>query len=59
MANAVALAGILFTIVTGFAVLTWRFSKLELKLDLMWDWYLKSHVNPVPGGRRRTDPPAP
>lgn len=46
------------TVVVGFATMWRSLGRIELKMDLMWDWYLKSHADLVPGGRRRYDPPA-
>lgn len=45
------------TIIVGFATLWRALGRIELRIELMWDWYLKSHADILPGGRRKYDPP--
>ncbi len=53
----IAIAGIAVTIVVGFAATMRTLGRIELKLDLLWQWYLAEHQAAMFGGRRRTDPP--
>lgn len=58
VAAAVGVASLAIGMVTGFAVTMRALGRIELKLDLIWDWYLREHSPQViPGGRRRSDPP--
>lgn len=54
----VPLLGLALTMAVGFWKIAQGQARMELKLDLMWDAYIKGRVDVFAGGRRRTDPPA-
>lgn len=54
----VAWLSILVTVVIGFASVLIRLGAMQQQIALLWAWYLSECGPGVPGGRRRTDPPA-
>jgi hypothetical protein len=59
LAIGVALAGLLVSIVLGFAQTMRALGRIEQRIDMLWSWYLEECGPGIPGGRRRTDPAAP
>jgi len=55
--QAIAIASVLITLIVGFSGLILKLGKLELKIDLMWQWFMRQAIEGQPGGRRHTDPP--
>jgi hypothetical protein len=53
----IAVAGLLITVMVGFWRTTRALSRIELKVELMWDAFQASQPSARPGGRRRFDPP--
>jgi hypothetical protein len=43
---------------TGIARALIKLGAIETQLALLWAWYLAECGPGIPGGRRRTDPPA-
>jgi hypothetical protein len=58
LADAVALAGVLIVMIGGFSRVLIKLGAIEQQLALLWAWYLSECGPGIPGGRRRTDPPA-
>jgi len=54
----VALISLTITTLSGFAVVLMKLGAMQMQLALLWTWYLAECGPGVPGGRRRTDPPA-
>lgn len=55
---AIGVASILVTVASGFAITFIKLGRLDLKIDIMWNWYLSQTSDKRPGGRRHSDPPA-
>lgn len=54
----VALVANAIAMIVGFGKILIAIGEIKQQLALLWAWYL-SEVGPgIPGGRRRTDPPA-
>jgi len=56
---AVAFASLAITMIVGFVKIIASQARLEFKVDLMWDKFIKNNGPALPGGRRAHDPPAP
>lgn len=54
----VALVSLTVTVVLGFARVLLKLGAMQEQLALLWAWYLAECGPGLPGGRRRTDPPA-
>lgn len=54
--TAVAVAGLLITMIVGFGKTMQALGRLEQKFDLVWAWYISETRATREGGRRRTDP---
>lgn len=55
MGMAVAAAGVLITMIGGFAGTMRALGRIEQKFDIVWEWYLSETTGPREGGRRRSD----
>lgn len=55
---AIAIAGLFVTMIAGFARVLLELGGIRQQLALLWAWYLAECGPGIPGGRRRTDPPA-
>jgi hypothetical protein len=53
-----AFVSLLVTVLSGFAAVMMKLGQIQTQLALLWAWYLAECGPGVPGGRRRTDPPA-
>lgn len=54
----VAWLSVLVTVIIGFASVLLRLGAMQQQIALLWAWYLSECGPGIPGGRRRTDPPA-
>lgn len=57
-AGFVAWLSILIPLLIGFATVLIKLGAMQQQIALLWAWYLSECGPGVPGGRRRTDPPA-
>lgn len=55
----IALVSLLLSVLLGFMRTMRVLGRIEQRIDLLWSWYLAEVGPGIPGGRRRTDPPAP
>lgn len=56
ISTAVAVAGLLLTMIVGFGKVMRTLGRLEQKFDLVWAWYVSETRALRDGGRRRNDP---
>jgi len=54
----VAWLSILIPVLIGFATVLMKLGAMQQQIALLWAWYLSECGPGIPGGRRRTDPPA-
>lgn len=52
----VAIATLAISVIVGFARVMRMLSRMEMRLELVWEWYLEHHADRLVGGRRRSDP---
>lgn len=55
ISTAVAIAGLLITMIVGFGKTMQALGRLEQKFDLVWTWYMSETRAQREGGRRRSD----
>lgn len=55
----VGLVGLALGILGSLAAMMRMLGRVELKLEMIWEWYLLEHAQVMVGGRRRTDPREP
>jgi hypothetical protein len=55
---AVAVFGLFVTIIGGFAGTLRAIGRVEMKMELLWAWYLRETSTQKAGGRRYSDPPS-
>lgn len=53
---ALAITGLFVTIIGGFAGTMRAIGRVEMKMELLWAWYLRETSTQKAGGRRYSDP---